>query len=55
MTTEQAWKIVGNQDKHCIRQMVRALKLMTWQNTPADWVRLEAGKIALKTSNPRYA
>ena len=54
MTTTEAWKIVGNQNKHCIRNMVKALKMCQWLNTPEDERRLEAGVIALKTRNPRY-
>ena len=54
MTTQEAWKIVGNQDKYCIRNMVKAVKMCPWLNTTEDERRLEAGKIALKTSNPRY-
>jgi hypothetical protein len=54
MTTEQAWKIVGNQSKAHIANMVNAL---TWMRdkTPEEKERLEAGKIALRTNNPRYA
>ena len=54
MTTEQAWKIIGNQDKHCIHQMIRALSIHSWSNTPDDKRRLEAAKIAVRTNNPRY-
>lgn len=55
MTIEQAWKIVGNQDKHCIRNMVKALQMLPALNTPEEWERLEAGKICLRTNNPRYS
>ena len=55
MTTSEAWKIVGNQNKYCIRNMVKALKMCPWLNTPEDQRRLEAGQIALKTNNPRYS
>ena len=54
MTTQQAWKIIGNQDKHCIRNMVKALSMCQWLNTQEDKRRLQAAKIALKTKNPRY-
>jgi hypothetical protein len=55
MTTEQAWKIIGNQPRQCIKNMVKALNMMPALNTPEDWERLEAGKICLKTKNPRYS
>jgi len=55
MNTIQAWKIVGNQPKSAIKNMVRALSMLPALNTPAENERLAAGKIALKTNNPRYA
>ena len=55
MTTEQAWKIVGNQSKDHIRMMVKALSMMPALNTPEENRRLEAGKICLRTDNPRYS
>lgn len=54
LTTEQAWKIIGNQPQWAIRNMVKALSMCNALNTPAETKRLEAGKIALKTQNPRY-
>ena len=54
MTTQEAWKIIGNQPSWAIRNMVTALSMHQWLNTPEDKRRLEAGKIALKTKNPRY-
>ena len=55
MTTEQAWSIVGNQPKWAIRNMVKALNMHPWLNTDEDNRRLEAGKICLRTQNPRIA
>ncbi len=55
MTTEQAWSIVGNQPKWAIRNMVKALSIFAGLNTKAENERLQAAKIALRTSNPRYA
>ena len=55
MTTKEAWKIIGNQPKWAIRNMVKALKMLPLLNTPEEKIRLEAGKIALKTDNPRYS
>ena len=54
MTTEQAWSIVGNQPKSAIKNMVRALSMLPSLNTPEENRRLEAGKICLKTQNPRF-
>ena len=54
MTTEQAWKIVGNQPKRAIRNMVMVLSMCPSLNTSAENERLIAGRIALRTNNPRY-
>ena len=54
MTKEQAWKIIGNQPKYAIKNMVKALSMLTWLNTDQDKLRLEAAKICLKTKTPRY-
>ena len=54
MTTEQAWKIVGNQPKSVIRNMVMVLSMCPSLNTSAENERLIAGRIALRTNNPRY-
>jgi len=54
MTTEQAWKIVGNQPKWAIKNMVKALTIMEMLNTPEERLRLQAAKICLKTKNPKY-
>ncbi len=42
-----AWKIVGNQDRQCLRNMVRALSTLTLLNTPDDDRRLTAAKYIL--------
>lgn len=55
LTTREAWAIVGNQSKHCIRNMVKALNLSPWLNTKEDELRLAAAKICLRTNNPRYS
>jgi hypothetical protein len=54
MTKEEAWKIVGNQPRFAIRNMAKALSMMTWLNTAEDERRLKAAKICLRTNNPRY-
>jgi hypothetical protein len=54
MTTEQAWKIVGNQPKWAIKNMIRALNMLPSLNTPADRQRLIAARIAVRTNNPKY-
>ena len=55
MTVQEAWSIVGNQPKSAIKNMVKALSMMKSLNTSEENRRLEAGKICLKTKNPRYA
>jgi|TARA_R110000765_G_scaffold181821_1_gene287799 exoribonuclease R len=54
MTTEEAWKIIGNSPKWAIKNMVKALQMLVWLNTPEDNKRLEAGLICLRTKNPKY-
>ena len=54
MTKEEAWKIIGNQPRWAIKNMIKALSLHPWKNTNEDKLRIEAGKICLKTKNPRY-
>lgn len=54
MTIVEAWKIVGNQPKWAIANMVKALSMLPALNTPEENKRLEAGKICLRTENPRY-
>lgn len=48
MTLEQAKKIVGNQPKWALKNMVRALSMFRSLNTPEENERLEAAKIILK-------
>lgn len=45
----EAYRIVGNQSKHCLRQMVRALSLAPWLNTAEDEARLAAAKRILRS------
>ena len=54
MTIKEAWKIVGNQPKWAIGNMVKALSMLPALNTPEEDLRLRAGKICLRTRNPRY-
>ena len=54
MTIVEAWKIVGNQPKWAITNMVKALSMLPALNTPEENKRLEAAKICLRTKNPRY-
>jgi len=49
MTLEQAKKIIGNQPRWAIRNMKRALEMLTLLNTPAEWQRLEAAYIVTRT------
>ena len=54
MNKIEAWKIIGNSSKGPIRNMVKALSMHSWSNTAEENLRLEAGKICLKTNNPRF-
>lgn len=51
MTLDEAKNIVGNQSSHSLRMMVKALQLpiSRFHNTQADWQRLEAAKVVLKS------
>jgi hypothetical protein len=51
MTLQEAKELIGNQDTVSLRNMVKALNMMTWKNTPEDWQRLEAAKVVLKARN----
>ena len=48
MTFEQAKKIIGNQPKWAIKNMVKALNIHPWLNTAEEKKRLQAAKIVLK-------
>lgn len=49
MTHEEAVKIVGRNNPHwALRNMVRALSMMTMLNTEEDERRLEAAKVVLR-------
>ena len=48
MTLEEARKIVGKQPKWAVKNMVKALSMHQWLNTPKESIRLEAGKLILK-------
>ena len=49
MTLHEAKAIVGNQSTHSLRNMVRALGLLTWLNTTTDEQRLEAAKVVIRS------
>ena len=48
MTLEEAKKIVGNQPRYAIKNMVKALKMCRALNTAEEERRLLAGEIILK-------
>ena len=48
MTFKEAKKIVGNQPKWAIKNMVKALNMCPWLNTAEEKQRLQAAKIVLK-------
>lgn len=54
MSVIQAWRIVGNQPRWAIKNMVRALSMFSAINTLEEKTRLQAARICLKNPNPRY-
>jgi hypothetical protein len=49
MTIEEARKIVGKgSPRWALKNMVKALSMHAWHNTPAENLRLEAAKLVLK-------
>ena len=53
MTIDEAKRIVGNQPTFALRNMVRALNLLPYLNTPDDLRRLEAAKVVLQGRKAR--
>ncbi len=53
MNLTQAKAIVGNQPTWAIRNMVKALNMLPFLNTPDDLERLEAAKVILKERSKR--
>jgi hypothetical protein len=53
MTRDQAQRIVGNQQGVFVRNMARALAMHSWNNTAAEWERLEAACIVLGKRAPK--
>ena len=51
MTLQEAKELVGNQDTTSLRNMIKALNMLTALNTLEDWQRLEAAKVVLKARN----
>ena len=49
MFLSEAKQIIGNQPLWAVRNMRKALEMLTWNNTPEDWERLEACYVVLKT------
>jgi hypothetical protein len=56
MTIDEASRIIGSQTKICVRDMHRALELMTWLNTATERRRLEAAAVVLRNwpAHQRY-
>lgn len=48
MTYDEAKKIAGNQPRWALKNMIRALSILTLLNTPEENVRLAAAKIVLR-------
>tara|TARA_R100001143_G_scaffold61793_1_gene63470 strand:- start:701 stop:907 length:207 start_codon:yes stop_codon:yes gene_type:complete len=51
MTLDQAQKIVGNQPMWAIKNMVKALSMCKWLNTPDEELRLQAAKVVIGWGN----
>ena len=54
MQLQKAKEIVGNQDTQSLKNMVKALNMLTALNTPEDWERLEAAKVVIKARNKNF-
>lgn len=48
MTLDEARELVGNQPTWALKNMVKALSMMTWRNTGEDEKRLAAAKLIIK-------
>lgn len=48
MNYDQAKKIIGNQPKYAVQNMVKALKMCRFLNTSDDELRLQAAIVYLK-------
>jgi len=54
MPIYEAWDIIGNQPIWAIRNMVKALSMLSALNTAEENERLKAAKICLKHQNPHF-
>lgn len=48
VTLDEARELVGNQSTWALKNMVKALSMMTWRNTVEDEKRLAAAKLIIK-------
>jgi hypothetical protein len=48
MNTTQARNLVGNRPTWELKNMVKALNMLPWLNTPEDELRLQAAKLIIK-------
>jgi hypothetical protein len=48
MDIERARQLIGNQDSHSLKMMVKALNMLPALNTPEDEERLAAANLILK-------
>ena len=53
MSVQEAWNIVGNQPKWAIKNMVKALGMMSAMNTKEENLRLQAGCLLYTSPSPR--
>jgi hypothetical protein len=48
MELNEAKKIIGNQPRWIIKNMITALKMHPWSNTPEDIQRLAAAELVIR-------
>ena len=51
MNMDQARQLVGNQDNHSLKMMIKALNMLPALNTPEDLERLAAAQYIIKARN----
>ena len=55
MNYQQAKKIIGNQPTWALKNMIKALSLHAWLNTPEENERLQASKIVLNETENNFS
>jgi hypothetical protein len=57
LTIAKAWGVVASANLSVLKAQAAALSLHSWNNTPADWLRLEACLVLIeeRRRHPRRA